>query len=66
MKVLSISPPQGDREVARASIEFDGGVRLHNIKITDRGVFARDASFDRQTVKTILEHVRRSPDDYRI
>ncbi|GAB1717534.1 MAG: hypothetical protein NTAFB05_25760 [Nitrobacter sp.] len=65
MRVISISPPQGDREVARASIEFDGGVRLHNIKITDRGVFARDASFDQRAVKTILDHVRRSPNDHR-
>lgn len=65
MRVISISRPQGERELARASIEFDGGVRLHNIKITDRGVFARDASFDQQAVKTILEqvaiaHARRS------
>lgn len=56
MKVISISRPQGERELARASIEFDG-VRLHNIKITERGVFARDASFDQTAVKAILEQV---------
>jgi hypothetical protein len=71
MRILSISPPQGDREVARASIEFDGGVRLYDLRITraDNGhrVYARSATFAPATADAIsnavLKKMGRVPND---
>jgi hypothetical protein len=58
LKVLSLAPPQGGNEVARASIEVAEGIRLHDVKITRTGcVFARNATFSVDAIRQISDLV---------
>lgn len=73
MKIISVTPEYGGRDVARADIEVAEGIRLFDVRITQAGngyrVYGRSASFTPKTADAIsnavLKQMERVLDDRR-
>jgi hypothetical protein len=61
MKLLSVAPENGGRDVARADIEVADGIRLFDVRITQAGngyrVYGRSASFSPAAANAISDAV---------
>jgi hypothetical protein len=61
LRILSVTPEHGGRDVARADIEVAEGIRLFDVRITQAGngyrVYGRSASFTPKTADAISSAV---------